>query len=43
VTASAYRYAPRKAAIEMGLDEEAFPPQRPWSFAQAMDAGSWPE
>src|SRR5271166_2463730 len=43
VTASAYRYARRKAAIEMGLDEDAFPAQCPWSFAEAMDAGFWPE
>ena len=33
--ASAYRYARRKAAIETEMGEEAFPAQRPWSFAQA--------
>ena len=38
-----YRYARRKAAIETELGEEAFPAQCPWSFAQAMDAGFWPE
>ncbi len=43
VTASAYRYARRKAAIEMGLGEDEFPAQCPWSFAEAMDAGFWPE
>jgi hypothetical protein len=43
VTASAYRYARRKAAIEMGLGEEAFPAQCPWSFGQATDASFWPE
>jgi Domain of unknown function DUF29 len=42
-TASSYRYARRKAAIETDLSEEAFPAQCPWSFAQAMDAGFWPE
>jgi hypothetical protein len=43
VTASAYRYARRKAAIETDIGEEGFPGQCPWSFAQAMDAGFWPE
>ena len=43
VTASAYRYARRKAAIETEMGEEAFPPHYPWSFAQAMDEGFWPE
>ncbi len=43
VTASAYRYARRKAAIETDLGEQAFPPQCPWSFAEAMDGGFWPE
>jgi len=43
VTASAYRYARRKAAIETDMGEEAFPPQCPWSFAAAVDAGFWPE
>jgi hypothetical protein len=43
VTASAYRYARRKAAIETDLREEEFPAQSPWSFVQATDAGFWPE
>jgi hypothetical protein len=43
VMASAYRYARRKAAIETDIGEEGFPGQCPWSFAQAMDAGFWPE
>lgn len=43
VTASAYRYARRKAAIETDMADEVFPAQCPWSFAQAMDAGFWPE
>jgi hypothetical protein len=43
VIASAYRYARRKAAIETDMAEEAFPAQCPWSFAQVMDAGFWPE
>ena len=42
VTASAYRYARRKAAIETEMAEETFPAQCPWGFAQAMDEGSWP-
>jgi Domain of unknown function DUF29 len=43
VMASAYRYARRKAAIETERGEEAFPAQCPWSFAQVMDEGFWPE
>ena len=43
VTASAYRYTRRKGAIETEMVEEIFPPQCPWSFAEAMDAGFWPE
>ena len=43
VTASACRYARRKAAIETDMAEEVFPAQCPWSFAQARDAGFWPE
>jgi hypothetical protein len=43
VTASAYRYARRKAAIETDLAEEEFPALCPWSFGQAMEAGFWPE
>ncbi len=43
VTASAYRYARRKAAIETEMGEDAFPAQCPWSFAQAVDEGFWPE
>ena len=41
--ASSYRYARRKAAIETDLAEETFPAQCPWSFAEAVDAGFWPE
>jgi hypothetical protein len=43
VTASAYRYARRKAAIETDRGEEEFPAQCPWSFGHAMEAGFWPE
>ncbi len=43
VMASAYRTARRKAAIETEMGEEAFPAQCPWSFAEAMDEGFWPE
>jgi Domain of unknown function DUF29 len=43
VTAQAYRYARRKAAIETNLGEEQFPGQCPWSFAQAIDEGFLPE
>jgi hypothetical protein len=43
VTASAYRYARRKAAIETDMGEEEFPAQCPWGFAQVTDAGFWPE
>jgi hypothetical protein len=43
VTASAYRYARRKAAIDTKRREDAFPAQCPWSFAQVMDEGFWPE
>jgi hypothetical protein len=43
VMASAYRYARRKAAIETERGEETFPATSPWSFAQATDAGFWPE
>jgi len=42
VMASAYRYARRKAAIEMEMGEEAFPVRCPWGFAQAMDEAFWP-
>ncbi len=42
-TASAYRTARRKAAIETNLGEESFPAQCPWPFAVAMDEGCWPE
>jgi hypothetical protein len=41
LTPSAYRYAPRKAAIETDLGEECFLDQCPWPFATAMDAGFW--
>lgn len=43
VTASAYRYARRKSAIETDMGEEVFPAECPWSFAQAVDSGFWPE
>jgi hypothetical protein len=43
VMASAYRYARRKAAIETEMGEETFPATGPWSLAEAMDAGLWPE
>ncbi len=43
VTAQAYRYARRKAAIETSLDEERFPGQCPWSFAETMDEAFLPE
>ena len=42
VMASAYRYARRKAAIEMDMAEDTFPVQCPWNFARAMDEGFWP-
>ena len=40
--ASAYRYARRKA-IATELREELIAAQRPWSFAEAIDEGFWPE
>ncbi len=43
VMASASRDARRKAAIETEMGEEAFPALCPWSFAQAMDEGFWPQ
>jgi hypothetical protein len=43
VTASAYRYARRNAAIETDLPEDDFPPRCRWSFAEAMDERFWPE
>lgn len=39
----AYRTARRKAAIETEFDEDEFPARCPWSFAEAMDEGFWPE
>ena len=39
----AYRTARRKAAIETEFDEDEFPARCPWSFAQAVDEGFWPE
>jgi hypothetical protein len=42
VTASAYRYARRKAAIDTEMADEIFPATSPWSFAEAMDEGFWP-
>jgi hypothetical protein len=43
VTASAYRYARRKAAIETELPEDQFPDVCPWGFAEATDEAFWPE
>jgi hypothetical protein len=43
VTASAYRYARRKAAIETDMAEDTFPAQCPWNFVRAMDEGFWPD
>ena len=43
VTASAYRYERRKAAVETDLAEDAFPSHCPWSFAEATDEGFWPD
>ena len=43
VTASAYRYARRKAAAETDLPEERFPPNAPWSFAEATNEAFWPD
>jgi hypothetical protein len=37
IVRSAYRYARRKAAIETGHGEEAFPAECPWPFERAMD------
>jgi hypothetical protein len=42
VMTSAYRYARRKAAIETGVDEDAFPAGCPWSFGEVMDEDFWP-
>jgi hypothetical protein len=39
----AYRSARLKAAIETELDEDAFPARCPWSFAEVMDEGFWPD
>ncbi len=41
--AAAYRYARRGASAQTGLAEAAFPADCPWSFAQIMDGGFWPE
>ncbi len=43
VTAQAYRYARRKAAIETDLSEERFPGQCPWTFAEAIDESFLPD
>jgi len=43
VTAQAYRYARRKAAIETSLGEDRFPGQCPWTFAKAIEDGFLPE
>ncbi len=39
----AYRTARRKAAIKTEFDEDVFPARCPWSFAEAMNEGFWPE
>ncbi|MBP2309851.1 DUF29 family protein [Azospirillum melinis] len=41
--ADAYRLARRDAAAETGIDEAVFAVQCPWSFAEMMDEGVWPE
>ncbi len=43
VSASAYRYARRKAAIETELHEDQFPEACPWGFAEATDEAFWPD
>ncbi len=43
VTASAYRHARRKAAIETDMSEEVFPAECPSRFAQTIDERFWPE
>jgi hypothetical protein len=42
-TASAYRYARRKAAIETDSAENDFPARCPWGVAEATDERFWPE
>ena len=42
VTATAYKYARRKAAVETESDVEAFPAACPWDFATALDEDFWP-
>ena len=39
----AYRSARLKAAIETEFDEDEFAARCPWSYAEAMDEGFWPE
>jgi hypothetical protein len=39
----AYRGARWKAAIETEFDEDDFPARCPWSLAEAMDPGFWPD
>jgi len=39
----AYEDAIRLAAKETGLDRSTFPAQCPWTFAQFMDDGFWPD
>jgi hypothetical protein len=39
----AYRSARLKAAIETALDEDQFPARCPWSFAEVIDEGFWPD
>jgi len=40
---TAYRRARRNARAETGLAASCFPETCPWSFAQIMDDGFWPE
>ncbi len=40
---AAYRDALAQVVSETNLPKERFPEQCPWSFAQALDHGFWPE
>jgi hypothetical protein len=42
-TASAFRLAILGAARETGLDRKTFPVDCPWSYAQIVDDGFWPD
>jgi len=39
---TAYSYAVMGASAETGLEEESFPSQCPWTFAQIMEENFWP-